>query len=80
MKKSYWKNREKKTAIVNKKVLDVLNILEVIESQGGEDAYMLVDNNEENRNRLKEVGVSDGIIYKYGDDKQIWTDLYSLVW
>jgi hypothetical protein len=48
-------------------VLDVLNGLEVIDQQGGEDAYMLVENSEENRAKLSEVGVSAETILKYGD-------------
>lgn len=54
--------------VEKQRVLDVLNSLEVIEQQGGEDAYMLVDNTEENRKRLNEVGVSDEIINGYGDE------------
>ncbi|QPA33414.1 hypothetical protein [Thermaerobacillus caldiproteolyticus] len=53
----------------NQKVLEVLNSLEVIEKQGGEDSYMLVENNEENRKRLNDVGVSNETIDKYGDNE-----------
>lgn len=53
--------------IENQRVLDVLNNLEVIEENGGEEAYILVANNEENRKRLNAVGVSNEIIDNYGD-------------
>ncbi|MDF2854337.1 MAG: hypothetical protein K0Q87_188 [Neobacillus sp.] len=40
-------------------VLDVMNSLPVIETNGGEDAYyILVANNEENREKLNAVGVA----------------------
>lgn len=32
----------------NQKILDILNSLSVIEKQGGEDAYILIRNNNEN--------------------------------
>jgi len=48
-------------------VLDVLNSLDVIEQQGGEDCYILVANSEENRSKLNAVGISDETIRKYGD-------------
>lgn len=51
----------------NQKVLDVLNSLDVIESQGGEDAYALVENNREAHDLLTEVGVPSEVIDKYGD-------------
>lgn len=51
------------------KVLDVLNDLEVVEQNGGEDAYILVANNEENRKKLNKVGVSDKVINQYGDEE-----------
>lgn len=49
-------------------VLDVLNSLEVVEQQGGEDSYMLVDNTEETRKKFNAVGVTDDEIYAVGDD------------
>lgn len=54
----------------NQKILDVLNSLEVIEKQGGEDSYMLVENNEENRKQLNDVGISNEVIAKYGDNER----------
>ncbi|WP_339167050.1 hypothetical protein NSQ24_01335 [Brevibacillus sp. FSL L8-0520] len=51
-------------------VLAVLNSLEVAEINGGEDAYILVANNEENRKKLNDVGVSDETIRKYGGDDE----------
>lgn len=50
-------------------VLDVLNSLEVVDQQGGDDAYMLVDNNDEVREKLAAVGVAPETIRKYGDDE-----------
>jgi hypothetical protein len=50
-------------------ILDVLNSLEVIEMNGGEDPYILVANNEENRKKLNAVGVTDETITRYGDDE-----------
>lgn len=50
-------------------VLNVLNSLEVVDSQGGEDAYMTVDNNEEVRQKLSAVGIDAETIRKYGDDE-----------
>lgn len=50
-------------------VLDVLNELEVIEQQGGDDAYILVSNNSENRTKLNAVGVFSDILGNYGDEE-----------
>lgn len=49
-------------------VLDVLNSLEVVETNGGDSPYILVDNNEEVRKKLNVVGVTDEVINQYGDD------------
>jgi len=54
--------------VENQKVLDVLNSLEVVEKQGGEDSYILVDSTKENLQRLNDVGVDTETILKYGDD------------
>ncbi|HEY8444690.1 MAG TPA: hypothetical protein VIK94_01025 [Bacilli bacterium] len=51
------------------KVLDVLNNLEVIEANGGDDPYLLVENNKKNRNKLNEVGINNETINLYGDDE-----------
>lgn len=56
------KNEEKQ------KVLDVLNNLEVFESNGGEDAYILVEKNPMNQELLFEVGVSSCVIDQSGDE------------
>ncbi|MGG1637208.1 hypothetical protein [Paenibacillus sp. NRS-1760] len=48
--------------------LNVLNSLEVIEQQGGEDCYILVANSEENRKKLNAVGISNETIQAYGDN------------
>ncbi|WP_121639521.1 hypothetical protein [Virgibacillus sp. Bac330] len=51
------------------KVLNVLNKLEVIETNGGDSAYMLVENNEENQELLKEAGIPLETALKYGDEE-----------
>lgn len=53
----------------NQKILDVLNSLNVIEKQGGEDAYILIKNNGENQKLLNDVGVDSETINKYGDEE-----------
>ncbi|ATF11598.1 hypothetical protein A616_06255 [Brevibacillus brevis X23] len=50
-------------------ILDVLNSLEVVDSEGGESAYILVENSEEVRRKLNAVGISDEVINRYGDDE-----------
>ncbi|EGL15302.1 MULTISPECIES: hypothetical protein [unclassified Paenibacillus] len=50
-------------------VLDVLNSLEVIERQGGEDPYILVANNEENLSKLVAVGIPLEKLACYGDEE-----------
>lgn len=51
----------------NQKILDVLSTLSVIEEQGGEDAYMLIQNSNENQKLLNDVGVDSETTNKYGD-------------
>lgn len=55
--------------IEKQRKLDVLNSLDVIESNGGEEAYMLVKNSEENHELLNDAGISSETIDKYGDDE-----------
>lgn len=50
-------------------VLDVLNSFEVVDQNGGDDAYILVDNNDINRSKLHEVGVTDKEIHDAGDNE-----------
>ena len=50
-------------------ICDVLNALEVTEQQGGDDAYILVANNESNLAELAAVGVSAETATGYGDDE-----------
>lgn len=50
------------------RVLKVLNGLDVFEENGGEEAYMLVHYNEENRGVLNDVGITDETMLKYGDE------------
>ena len=61
-------NHGKYNELDRQTVLDVLNSLEVVESQGGDDTYILVENTPENRAKLNEVGVTDEQIYAYGDE------------
>jgi hypothetical protein len=49
-------------------ILDVLNSLEVVEQNGGDEAYILVNNNPENRAELIAVGVAADTIERYGED------------
>jgi hypothetical protein len=50
-------------------VLDVLNGLDVIEACGGDEPYILVENSEENREKLRAVGVQPERLRYYGDDE-----------
>lgn len=50
-------------------ILNILNGLEVIEQNGGENAYILVENNAANHEKLNAVGVPSEAINKYGDDE-----------
>lgn len=52
-----------------KRVLDVLNSLDVIETNGGEEAYILVENNKENHELLNDVGVPSETINGFGDEE-----------
>lgn len=56
-------------AYEKQKVLNVLNGLEVIETNGGDDAYILVASSSENLEKLNEVGVSIELALKYGDEE-----------
>ncbi|MGO4369361.1 hypothetical protein AB4Z21_00945, partial [Paenibacillus sp. MCAF20] len=49
-------------------ILDVLNNLEVIEQQSGDEAYILVSNDSVNREELNAVGVSTETFEQYGDE------------
>lgn len=48
-------------------VLDVLNNLPVFESQGGDDAYMLVEFTDEVVKKLQSVGIMKETAERYGD-------------
>lgn len=50
-------------------ILDVLNSLEVMEYQGGEEAYALVENTLENRAELNHFGITEETVNKYGDNE-----------
>ena len=50
-------------------ILDVLNSLEVVEQDGGDNAYILVENSIENRAELNAVGVTDEQILGAGNDE-----------
>ncbi|WP_091016050.1 hypothetical protein [Paenibacillus amylolyticus] len=51
----------------NKAILNVLNNLEVEEQNSGEDAYILVNQTPDTVTVLKDLGVSQDTISKYGD-------------
>lgn len=55
--------------LTKKAVVAALNSLEVIESSGGEDAYILVENSKENHEILNAVGISSETINGYGDEE-----------
>lgn len=55
--------------VLRKRAVHFLNGMEVIESQGGEEAYAIVENNEENRYLLMEAGIPLEIALKYGDEE-----------
>lgn len=50
------------------RALHFLNQMEVIEENGGEEAYALVENNEENRLLLQEAGIPLETALRYGDE------------
>lgn len=56
-------------AIKRQMVLNRLNKMEVIESEGGDSAYALVENNEDNRQLLKEAGIPLKKALRYGDNE-----------
>lgn len=52
----------------NETIVSVFNSLDVLETNGGEDAYIIVSNTDKNRKKLNDVGVSNAVIDKYADD------------
>lgn len=48
-------------------VLDVLNSLKAVDTNGGDDAYILVASSKKNLRKLNKVGVTNDVIYRYGD-------------
>lgn len=57
------------TKLNKKEIIEALNSLEVIESSGGDCAYVLVENSKENHEILNEVGISSEVINNYGDEE-----------
>lgn len=55
--------------IEKQRVLQVLDGLDVMETNEGEDAYILVKNSEKHHKLLNDVGVSSETINKYGDNE-----------
>lgn len=55
--------------VLRERALNFLNQMEVIEINGGEEAYALVENNERNRNLLTEAGIPLDTALKYGDEE-----------
>lgn len=60
-----------KTIAEKKRVLDVLNSLEVVETSGGDCPYILVENTEENHKKLNEVGIPKEVIDKYNHEEVV---------
>lgn len=57
---------------INKKaVVKVLNSFEIVEVNGGDSAYILVEDKKENRKALNKVGISNKTINKYSDKENI---------
>lgn len=57
--------------IDKKAVVEVLNSFEIVEVNGGDSAYILVEDNKANRKALNKVGVSNKTINKYSDKENI---------
>lgn len=53
--------------IKRRNAVEALNSLEIIETNGGEEAYALFENNEGNHAILNEAGISSDVINRYGD-------------
>lgn len=53
----------------NQAILDVLNNLEVVDQCGGDDAYILVENSLETREKLNNLGVKPETLINYGDEE-----------
>jgi len=54
----------------NQKVLDVLNSLEVVYEEGGDNAALLVKSTVGNLSKLEEVGIGSKTALKYGDTEE----------
>jgi len=57
-------DKEQKQAVLN-----VLNDLEWVDTQGGEEGWILVESSEENLQALEEVGISRELALGYGDEE-----------
>lgn len=44
---------------VKPSTIDIINSIEIIEKQGGDDAYILIADSEENRKKLRTAGLND---------------------
>lgn len=55
--------------IEKQRVLDALNSLEVVDENGGDSAYLIVDSSNENLEKLNVVGVTKETALKYGDEE-----------
>lgn len=53
----------------NQKILDILNEMDVFESNGGEEPYALVKVNEDSKQMLEEAGITLETALKYGDEE-----------
>jgi len=52
---------------IKKEIIHVLNQLPVIDESGGDDAYVIVENNIENRAALNDVGITNEVIARYSN-------------
>lgn len=58
--------------LTNQEKLDLLNSLEVIDQEGGEDLYVLVENNDKNREVLSKIVPDvDEYVRQVGDSETI---------
>lgn len=55
--------------MTNQEKIDWINTLEVVESQGGDECYVLVEGTEEVISKLREFGASEGTIFCYDNEE-----------
>ncbi|WP_391574524.1 hypothetical protein [Cohnella sp.] len=65
-------------ALSRQAICDVLNNFEVVEQEGGDGAYISVEDNSENREKLYAVGITKERIDAVGDGYEGTFDILSL--